>query len=90
MSKFGEYYKEMRIERGLTLRKFCLKNDLDVGNHSKLERGLLPPPKSSSGIGMYLKCLDIKTNSTEWNIHFGMLRVYCLEHYTSELIEKYR
>jgi hypothetical protein len=89
MNKFGSYYKDTRIDKGLTLRKFCIKNELDVGNHSKLERGLLPPPKSSNGIGMYLRFLGIEQNSTEWNIHFGMLRVYCLEYYTAKLIERF-
>ncbi len=45
-SKFSSMLKRIRLERGLTLREFCLKNGFDPGNYSKLERGLFPPPES--------------------------------------------
>lgn len=42
---FGSYFKDRRIKLGLTLRQFCEKHSMDPGNLSKIERGVLPPPK---------------------------------------------
>lgn len=41
---FGQALKAARLGKGLTLREFCLKNDLDPGNMSRYERGLSAPP----------------------------------------------
>ena len=38
--RFGEHIKARRLEMGLSLRAFCLKNNEDPSNWSKLERGL--------------------------------------------------
>ena len=43
---FGKFIKERRIEKGLTLREFCKLIEVDASNWSKIERGLLSPPKS--------------------------------------------
>ena len=42
---FGELIQQLRIDRGLTLRQCCLGLGVDPSNWSKLERGLIPPPK---------------------------------------------
>ena len=51
---FGGRLKEARIEKGLTLRKFCLANHLDPGNQSKYERDILPPPQDPEVIVQWL------------------------------------
>lgn len=43
--KWGTLVTERRIELGFSLRKFCNKFGYDPGNLSKMERGLLLPPK---------------------------------------------
>ena len=63
---FGDYFKELRIERGLTLRAFCRKNGFDPGNLSRLERGLLPPPASEAKLKEYAKALGLKQGSDQW------------------------
>ncbi len=60
---FGTQLKRLRIERGLTLREFARILDKDVGNLSKLERGLLPPPKDESIIRSYVKALGLDEES---------------------------
>ena len=42
---FGDFVKNRRKELNLTLRSFCLEAEFDPGNFSKIERGILPPPK---------------------------------------------
>ena len=46
---FGAFIKDARINAGLTLRGFCKIMKADPGNWSKIERGLLPPPKEQEG-----------------------------------------
>lgn len=43
--RFGALVKQLRIEKQLTLRKFCLEVNLDPSNWSKIERGVNPPPR---------------------------------------------
>jgi len=63
---FGEYFKERRVARGVTLRAFCRKHGLDPGNMSRLERGLLPPPRSQEKLTEYARALGLKQGSDEW------------------------
>ena len=41
---FSKTVKELRIQKGLTLRDFCEQVGLDPSNWSKVERGINPPP----------------------------------------------
>jgi len=69
---FGDFFKKKRIESGKTLRQFCLENNLDPGNISKLERGILPPPTSEEKLEHYARCLKIKKGSDEWYEFFDL------------------
>ena len=42
---FGEFIKEGRIAKGISLREFCKRMEMDASNWSKVERGLLAPPQ---------------------------------------------
>jgi transcriptional regulator with XRE-family HTH domain len=64
--KFSAMLKKLRLEKGLTLREFCLSNKIDPGNYSKLERGLFPPPESSEKIEQYALALGLKPGSDGW------------------------
>lgn len=63
---FGDFFKKKRRELGLTLRQFCLKNELDPGNISKLERGRLAPPIQDDVLVKYAKALGIRRGSQGW------------------------
>jgi transcriptional regulator with XRE-family HTH domain len=43
-TNYGEWVKDLRIAKELTLREFCAKAGVDPSNWSKVERGLNPPP----------------------------------------------
>jgi transcriptional regulator with XRE-family HTH domain len=63
--KFGDLVKSKRLELGKSLRRFCEEHDYDPGNHSKLERGILKPPKDVKVLRKLALALDIKDNSEE-------------------------
>src|SRR3989304_556150 len=50
---FGEFFKQKRTGLKKTLRQFCAENNLDPGNISKLERGLMAPPQGSDKLEEY-------------------------------------
>ena len=66
-SSFGAFFHARRITKGLTLRQFCEKHELDAGNISKLERGLLAPPISRKKLEQYARFLGLKRGSNDWH-----------------------
>jgi transcriptional regulator with XRE-family HTH domain len=69
---FGEFFKKTRIAKGYSLRQFCQKYDLDPGNISKLERGLLSPPSARDILERYASCLEIEKNTDDWYTFFDL------------------
>lgn len=65
-TNFGHIVREKRLAMRLTLREFCDANGYDPGNHSKLERGVLPPPRDAEKLVGLAKALGIKRGSQEW------------------------
>jgi len=56
---FGDFVKNCRKELRLTLRSFCLEVGFDPGNFSKIERGILSPPKDHETLEKWAKALKI-------------------------------
>ena len=44
--KFGEKIKEFRSRNKVSLREYCVKNNIDPIKQSRMERGIYPPPES--------------------------------------------
>lgn len=65
-NRFGEFFKAMRLKRGLTLRQFCEASGFDPGNISRLERGVFPPPESPEKLDEYARALGLREGSEEW------------------------
>ena len=55
--KFGTHLKKLREEKGLSLNIFCFENDLNKGEISKIERGIIDFKFST--INKIAKSLDI-------------------------------
>jgi len=66
MNAFGSLLRKLRAKRALTLREFCLRNQFDPGNYSRLERGLYPPPQSHEQLEKYARALGLTEGSDEW------------------------
>ena len=63
---FGEFIKQIRARQRLGLREFCLKNGYDPSNWSKIERGVLPPPRDEDTLRTWAKQLGLKQGSDDW------------------------
>lgn len=72
---FGEFFKRKRLELRKTLRQFCLQNNFDPGNISKIERGLLAPPASIKKLSQYAVSLKIKKGSDDWYEFFDLAHI---------------
>ena len=70
--RFGSFFKQKRIELGMTLREFCRKNGFDPGNISKVERGLLPPPHGEDVKKKYAAALGLKMGTDDWLTFFDL------------------
>lgn len=65
-SVFGEFFKEMRLKTGMSLRQFCIEHGLDAGNISRIERGVAAPPQSREKLEEYAGYLGIEEDSDDW------------------------
>ncbi|WP_183685724.1 hypothetical protein [Longimicrobium terrae] len=50
----------------MTMREFCSIHNLDHGNLSKMERGLLPPPRTTEKISVLAVAVGLKPETPEW------------------------
>lgn len=64
-TQFGNYFRQCRKALGLSLREFSRRNGFDPGNISKLERGVLTPPRSALILESYVKALKLAPASIE-------------------------
>ena len=66
---FGEFVREKRLARDLSLRKFCETAQLDPSNWSKIERGRFPAPTSREALEHIAKVLGLVKATDDW-LHF--------------------
>ena len=59
LKKFGDFLKNLRINKGLTLRQACKLTNYDPSNWSKIERGILSPPSDEKTLKNWAKILEI-------------------------------
>ena len=63
---FGDFFKQTRKNKRITLREFCIKAQADPANISRLERGAMPPPQDTDILKRYADALSIKDGSDDW------------------------
>lgn len=69
---FGSFFKKKRMEMGLTLRQFCMKNGLDPGNISRIERGIAMPPQNRELLEKYARYLELVVETDDWYNFFDL------------------
>ena len=70
--KFGEFVRELRGEKRVKLREFCLKYGHDPSNWSKMERGDLPPSEYRATLELWADQLGLKKGSDNWYKFFDL------------------
>ncbi len=63
--KFHELFKKKRMEIG-TVREFAKQSGLDLAYVSRLENGVVLPPKDSEKLARLAAALEIDEGSDEW------------------------
>lgn len=72
---FGEFIKNKRLEKNLTLREFCRRLEEDASNWSKIERGVMGPPQDNGKLKKIAAILEITEGSIEWEKFVDIARV---------------
>jgi transcriptional regulator with XRE-family HTH domain len=70
--RFGEFFRQKRLELRLTLRQFCRKKGYDAGYISRMESGLLLPPKDIEKLKALATALEIKEQTPDWVLFFDL------------------
>ncbi|HEY9791708.1 MAG TPA: helix-turn-helix transcriptional regulator [Candidatus Obscuribacterales bacterium] len=60
---FGDFVREHRQKRRLTLRQFCAELEFDPSQWSKIERGVLAPPKNEHMLKRIAQLLGVRPGS---------------------------
>ena len=75
METFGNFVKNIRLEKRISLREFCRQTGQDPSNWSKIERGILAPPRSEHMLKRIAEVLQIENNSEEYNYLFDVAAI---------------
>lgn len=67
---FGKLFKGLRIRHGKTLRQLCRENGFEPATISRIERGLLPAPRSPVKLGDYARAIGLQPRTTQWREFF--------------------
>lgn len=62
---FHEFLKNLRVMRDLGLREFAHKIGMDVGNYSRIERGIVKPPQKEETLIKISEVLQLDAENTE-------------------------
>jgi transcriptional regulator with XRE-family HTH domain len=80
---FGAYVKDLREKCGLSLRRFCRLAGWDPSNWSKVERGILPPPKTRQQINDIATVLALTKESEAYHT---LCDLAAISHLPGELV----
>jgi len=75
MITFGEFIKNLRIGRRMTVREFCRSAKLDPSNWSRIERDLAPPPKSKVVLQGIAEMLNVEEGSEDYITIFDLAAI---------------
>ena len=72
---FGEFFKNLRQARGLTLREYCRTFDKDPAYISRMERGKIAPPINHQELEKLALSLGLQEDSEEWTEFFTLAAI---------------
>jgi len=83
---FGKFAKGLRIKKKMGLCEFCKKNNHDPSNWSKIERGILPPPKDEKKLQLWASQLGLEPGTGDWYTFFDLASVES-DHSLSDMVK---
>lgn len=63
LQKFGKTLKNLRIKKGVSLRKICQLTGYDPSNWSKIERGRISPPSNEDTLHKWAKISGLENKN---------------------------
>lgn len=72
---FSRFFESLRQRSRLTLREFCKQAGADPANISRMERGVMSPPKSREILERYAAVLGLAEGSDDWYLFFDLASV---------------
>lgn len=72
---FDDFFESLRQRNRLTLREFCKKAKADPANISRMERGMIPPPKNRTILERYATTLGLQEGGEDWQTFFDLAAV---------------
>lgn len=75
METFGEFVKSKRSNKRISLREFCRQIQFDASNWSKIERGILPPPKDEKILIGIAGVLGLKNGDEDYATLFDLAAI---------------
>lgn len=72
---YGQFVKDMRTRKKISLRQFCSDAQLDPSNWSKVERGIKDPPIDENVLSRIATCLGLSESSMDRVNFFDLARV---------------
>lgn len=75
MESFGNLIKRLRSDINLSLREFCRDSQQDPSNWSKIERGIIPPPKSKEVLNKITEVLKLTPGTEKYNLVFDLAAI---------------
>lgn len=72
---FGEFFRESRLGQGYTLRSFCAAFREDPAYISRLETGILEPPKDKEVLNRLASALQLEEGSDEWKTFYQLAAI---------------
>ncbi len=73
--QFSEFVKDHRVNNRISLREFCRQTDFDPSNWSKIERGVLAPPKTPEQLNKIAAALDFEKDTDNYKTLFELAAI---------------
>jgi len=70
--RFYEFFRDRREQIEPVLKDFAELVGMDTGNLSKLERGLIDPPKWPNVLNRHAEALQLRPLTPEWYLFFDL------------------
>lgn len=70
--KFGDFFRQKRLNLKLTLRSFCERYGFDPAYISRLENNVIKPPREERKLQGLAIALQLKKETEEWVIFFDL------------------